>query len=430
MNLLSIYDKFKNTYFYELLRNSGIYFLFTILSGLIGFLVLPILSHYLSIKDFAIIGLFNVVFQVLTPVLGLSMNAIIGRSYHTRKDISSLIGSGIIFTILLFFLTSFICQLIPSAYYESFGLSKKLSMMAVIGALVTINSAVFFTILQLQKKAFFWGLLSISGNIINIAITFILLFFTDMTYEARIVGIVATPFIIAPVGFFLIRRNMVVIFKLSIEHFKYFLKLGTPLIIVALSGWALISLDKIFIQRLMNMDFLGIYVMASSLSGIMMQIVASFSRAWIAYSYENLANANYQLVLNTALVVFFIFIIIGFLISTIGIYIFKLLIDSKFYPSLPIVPILVGGIAIRALYMLLAPFILHKEQTHISAIIVFICVFTNATLNYCLIPSMGLYGAALASLIAYFIMGLLPLVYVLKKYNLSLPLRNTINLSQ
>jgi len=405
---------------HSLVRNSGIFFSFSLISSLTGFFVQPILSHYLSPQDFGVIGIFVVALTLFTPIIGLSANSIIARSYNTRDDVSYLIGSSIIFSFGIFIFTIVIAILLPASSYESIGISRGLIILAIIGALASIINATFLTVLQLEKKAVYWGVSTLAGLFFNILLTFGLLFLTPLTYEARIIGLVGAPYISSIIGYFFLKKSIPIKFAINKNHYKYFLKLGIPLIISALSGWGILSLDKLFIKYLLSIELVGIYYMASTLSSPMFTIITSFSRAWIAFAYNNIANGHNQKVFNVAVLGFLFFILIALLISTLGVFIYKFIISKVFYHSLSLIPIMVFGLSLRGIFTLLNPFILHKEKTNISALIVFISLVVNVILNYLFINIFGMIGAAIASFFAYLVMGLLPLFYVIKSYKLKI----------
>lgn len=404
---------------HELVKNSGIYLGFSLIIGLISFFVLPVLSHYFSKEDVGIIGMFNVIYLLMTPVLGLSMNSIIARSFFTRKDISSLIGNGVVFSTISFLLFLIIILLLPQSVFLYFEIPKFVVIIALAASYGAINTAVFSTLLQMQRKAYKWGIIAISGLLINIGLTFIILFSSDLTYESRIIGVVFSTIISSVIGFLLVNSSLKISFKYNPEHYKYFFKLGTPLIVVALSAWGIISIDKILIQSIISIEIVGVYVMANSLSSIMNQLITAFSRAWAPFAYKYLAENKHISLFKITMLVFLVFVIIAIVISTVGIYFFKLLIDEKFYESLTIVPILISSYTFSGLYKLIAPYALHIEKTLLISKITFAGLLINLILNYFLIKEIGIAGAAYASLLAYALMSVLLLIFMMKEYKLN-----------
>lgn len=384
--------------------------------NVISFFILPVLSHLLSPEDFGIIGMFTLTTQLFTPIVGLSMNSIIGRCYYTRNDMPSLIGSSIIFIIAMFFGIFLLLLISPDFFSSIIGIDKPIVIVALVASLFAIFNATFLTIIQLQKKPVYWGIITLIGLLLNIGVTFLLIFTLNLTYQARIVGITVASLVQVLVGYYFITKNTLVHFRINKKHFMYFIKLGVPLIIVALSGWGLLSLDKILLQYFTNLQIVGFYVMASTLSSIIYQFINSITMAWTPFAYESLAKNVFQSLYNNSLIIFIFFILGSIILSTLGVYIFKFIIAEKFYISLNLIPIISAGIAISGLTSLLMPYILHAEDTKLLSLFTLISFLVAVGLNIILIKRMGMYGAALGTLAGHALRAIMMLLYVNKKF--------------
>ena len=70
-----------------LARSSGVYGVSTILNRAIPFLLLPVLTRYLSPEDFGKVALFTVAVNLMLPFVGFTTDSAIGRQYFERDRI-------------------------------------------------------------------------------------------------------------------------------------------------------------------------------------------------------------------------------------------------------------------------------------------------------------------------------------------------------
>ncbi len=390
---------------HPLFKHSGVYLSFSVLAAAISFFILPVLSNFLSVEDVGVIGLFMIILQLLTPLLGLQSNAIIGRSYYVRDDIDTLIPSTVILSAIFLVIFTIICFAVPEEIYKKFSFDRGLMFAALTVAFAAINGAVFTKILQLQKKPLLWGIVTTSSLICSITITFLLLLTTDLTVWARVLGIASGNYITFFLGWYVVSKDLKLRFIFSPEHFRYFFKLGSPLIIVAFAGWGILSLDRLFLENFIGIDAVGIYVMGFSIASVIRLSIMAFSRAWAPYAYENLANSNYKVLFKTSIFVFIFFVCFGLIYCIAGIPLLKLIVDEKFTASFSVVPWIVFGMVLGGLYTLFSPYILHTGKTYVSSVIMVAGISINALLNYFLIQKMGVTGAAVASICAFGLMG-------------------------
>jgi O-antigen/teichoic acid export membrane protein len=384
-----------------LVKNSGIYLLFALISGLINFLVLPILSHLLTVEDIGILGIFSIINQLLTPIIGLSMNAIIAKSYYSRDDINSLVGSSQIFSCLIFCIILLIALMLPSGFTERWGINQYTLVSTCVIAFIGINNAVLLAIFQLEKKPFYWGISIMSSLIINLSVTFFILFNVQMNYWARIFGFLISSITTLLLNLYFTNKLLLIQYSLNISHFRYFVRLGSPLIIVAICNWGLYALDRIFIQSFIGIQAVGYYTMAFALASPLKIISESFSRAWLPHAYLHIKEKQQRKLFHQSILIFGAFVCMGLILATVGKSVLSYLIDEKFSFSFQIMPILVAGFVINIASKLFTPFILIAEKTNLLSLISLAAFAVNAIGNYFLIPYAGIFGAAFATLISF-----------------------------
>jgi O-antigen/teichoic acid export membrane protein len=399
---------------HDLVHSGSLYFGSTLISSLIGFLVLPTMSYFLTVNDIGVIGIFMILTNLLTPVVGLSMNTIIAKSYYSQIDKNTLIGSSQIFSLLIFFFIFFIALNLPEFFFQQIGVNRLVLLSVCLVSFLGINNAVMMTIYQLEKLPLYWCVASLSSLMVNVAVTFLFLFFVETNYWARIFGYIFSSFFLVIINILLTTKILVPKYTLDLQHYMYFLRLGAPLIVFACGVWGIFFLDRLFIQFFLGIKAVGFYTMAFALASPMKILSESFSRAWLPYAYEFIEKGQDRILLRKSFIIFIVFCIIGLLITILGYFCFPHLVDRKFLPSLNIVPILIAGFTLNISTKLLTPHLLHSEKVKVLASITFTAVIINIVLNYLLIEPFGIIGAALSTMISLFTMSLMVFVAVFK----------------
>ena len=126
----------------NLLKGIFIYSFGQVLSKIITFCLLPLLTSYLTAEDYGLIGASSLMAQCLTGFFGLGMGVVIGRYYWTAIDLKE--KHGIIWTVFL---------------------------------LLVANALLFFTICFAFNRFFTWA---VFGQDIYIDIFFLTLFATAL----------------------------------------------------------------------------------------------------------------------------------------------------------------------------------------------------------------------------------------------------------
>lgn len=399
-----------------MIKNYLIYGFFSLLSAGIGFVMTPILSHYLTKEDFGKIGLFLMATQFFTPVLGLSMNSIISKSFYTRDDLDSLLGSSVLLISLVTVLIYLILNIIPEHIFGIFGYSTNLLLLSVVASFFMINSSTFLTVIQMEERAAKWGLASISGTLSIVFVTFFLILNYEMGFMARIYGVLISSLIITVTSYSFIRSRLALTYRVNIDHFKYFIRIGSSLILVALGGWAMNSVDRFIIQDIVGIEAMGLYVFAVTLSSPSMLLQTIHARVWAPRAYKFLSRDNHVKVFNELILSFLGYIVIGVLVSVVGVYIYKIVVDENFYDAFPLIPWLIAGIVVQGFRNLSLPFIMHAGHTSVIAYASIIGVIIITTMNYLLIPILGLNGAAISFVSTQIFLSLFYLFYINKLY--------------
>lgn len=190
------------------------------------------------------------------------------------------------------------------------------------------------------------------------------------------------------------------------KMFKY----AMPLVWVGFAGIINETLDRSLLKWLLpgnlieNQSALGEYGACYKLAMLLSLFTQAFRYAAEPFFFKN-ADKSDELQTNARITKYFaIFNLFGFLGITLYIDIVKYFIGKAYWNGLGVVPILLLANFCLGLYYNVSVWYRLKDKTRIGAAIAFVGAFITVVLNIWLIPILGYWGSAWATLICYFTM--------------------------
>lgn len=392
----------------KLVVNSFFYTIGEIIPKILSFILLPVLTRYLSPAEYAISNYTSTIMGFLLVLSVLSLNTFLLRNYYkTSSDIErkKLIGSIFILTIVVnLFFSAISFAIFPAAiklfkinipFYPYFFLA------IIINALdgVTIIPMVLY---RVREQAKIFVTINASKTFFQLIITYILLRY----YNWGLVSVYISRLSIALIySFFFIRIvSKASIFKFNLSQVKSALRFSFPLLPGALSYLLITSFDRIILERNVSLTELGIYSTAATLALTLNIIVQGLYRSFEQKIFQQHGQQEYKkLVLNLGNLFFFMVIAGGILISCFCKEFFLLFTSHKYveaYKSVPyqVVPVVIAGINVFLSTILVAD----NKQIYITKGTIMSLVI-SVLIALILIPAFKVYGAIISSIVAFLI---------------------------
>ncbi|WP_421716479.1 lipopolysaccharide biosynthesis protein [Arcobacter arenosus] len=393
-----------------LFKNALIYTLTDVINKAIPFLLLPILTHYLSPADYGIVALYAAFIAILSVFIFVNMDNALNIAFY-KISFSELriynanvimIALGISISIAIIILTFYgqIYKLVPlQMFWLLFGVGV-VFMQFIIG----INLVLW----QAEQKALPYGLFQIAQTILNLSLILFLVILSDLTWKGQIIGQGLAIFIFAIIAFYLLLKRKYLKFDMNAEDMKDALKFGIPLIPLSLAGWFRTGVDRFFLMNFIGASATGLYVVGFQFGMIIGILSAAFNKAYNQYLYKKLQsnitdNEKQKLVYFTYL--FFITILVlALLLSLISPWIINTFLDSSYLASTEYVPWITFAFAFQSMYIMIVNYIYFIKKTKYLAYISFLAGIIHVILSYILIKENGSIGAAQASLFSFLLM--------------------------
>ncbi|MDD3591331.1 MAG: oligosaccharide flippase family protein [Sulfurovum sp.] len=405
----------------QIVKNSVIYLGSSILSKAIPFLLLPILTKYLSPEEYGKLSIFLIFISLYGVLVGMALHTNIAKNYYNvqKDELAKIIGN-IIFiliatTALYFTLTlGFWIQ-----FEELFSVPTALFLVVPFIAFMQMVNNLNTTILRNEQRAYMFGVFEVSLTVIIMAVTILCLIVLGYGWYSQVIGVFVAGLIFYVVGFIYMYKRSYIALKFDIVKIKSILNISVPLIPHGLGGLVIATSDRLFIEQMVNLESVGLYAVGYSFGMIVMLFADAFIKAWSPWFYKNLVeptdSKKVKIVKYTYIYIIGIFIL-AILISVVGEFILPYFVDERYHSANEFILWVAIGYAVQGVYKIFFPYLVHISRTSFLATSTVVAALVNLALNYVFIDLYGAIGAAYATIGAYAMSALLVFWYQQKNY--------------
>ncbi len=402
--------------FKKLGSNIIIYGLTNGLKSLVPFIMLPILTRYLSVKDYGILSLIEVTILFLFPFISLNINSAINVEYFHlgKKRLSLYITNAFLLSLLSGVVFFFLFFTVRKDIANFLNLDETIIIWLPIFALLRVVSSVVSGIYQVSNKPLEFAIYTIFQTIIDFIFSYIFVVWYHYGYIGRLTGVYISFFLASIYGIVILYKNNYIVFRFILLFSKKILTYGAPLIPHVVGGVILALSDRYFISYFIGNEAVGLYSVAYQISSIMLLLSISVNQAWVPFFYRLLTDfkENKAVIFRYIRLLMIFYTICGLILYILSPFLYDLFIDQKFHNSKLYFPVLLVGLVFQSYYYLYTNFLFFYKKTTVLAKITFFASLVNLVLNFININIFGVIGVAYATLITYILYFLLIYIYV------------------
>lgn len=407
-----------------LIRNSFIYLGSGISSKAIPFLLLPLLTKNLSPQEYGILSIFMIFISIYGAFIGMGLNANISKNfYRVSKDVLAQIVGNLLFVLMTTLAIYFMLTLgLYSQFDTIFSIPTKFLLIVPFIAFMQMVNNLNITILRNEQRAYMFGVFEVSLTAVIMSVTILSLVVLGFGWYSQVVGIFVAGVIFSIAGFIYMHKRGYISLVFDKEKIKSILNISIPLIPHILGGLVIAASDRLFIEQMVSLEAVGLYAVGYSFGMIVMLFTDSFIKAWSPWFYKSMANPTdskkAKIVKYTYLFIIGLFVLTG-IISVAAKFILPYFVDEKFYGASEFIFWVALGYALRGVYQIFFPYLVHINCTSFLAVSTVVAAVVNLALNYLLIDMYGAIGAAYATVGAFAVSA--SLVFWYQKRNFYMP---------
>lgn len=390
------------------LKNAGIYAVSDILNKMVPFVLLPILTRYLTPSDYGLIAIFSVFTSILGVFISLEMHSAILVKYFklSRDKLKIFIANVLIIVAVTTVVVLLVILIFGNHISESLDLPTEWLIIGVFVTLLTFFTTINLILWQSEHKPLALGIYQITQTIFNLALSIILVVGFSMGWEGRLIAASAAVIIFGSISFTLLFKRNYVDLKIDKSYIKEALNFGLPLLPHALSTWVRSGIDRIFLTIIVSTSATGLYTVGFQIASVILIIVVAFNKAYTPFLYEKLKDItekNKKELVKYSYLYFIILLVISAVLILIAPYIVEIFVGEEFGKSQDYISWFAFGFAFYGMYSVVANYILFTQKTIYLSYITFIIGLAHVCLSYVLITYNGTIGAAQAFAIITFL---------------------------
>ena len=381
--------------------------LFNILSVVllngISFLTAPLFSRLLGDSGFGVFKIYNIWASVVAILFtlqtqGTLVNARVEYSLEDQKKYHSSVMS---LSVLAFgCCTAVVCLFMGPV-------SRFLKLEPVLIGLMLLQAFGTFCVNFLNTRntyEFRAGKnmalsLTVTLTTLILSVLFILQLPQETRYMGRITAVAGTYGVIGiPICLMILRRGKVFYDR---EYWKFCIVLAIPAVFHNLSDLILGQSDQVMLQHMTNTATVGHYGYAWNFCNILFVIFGALNRTWCPFFFDEMKEGKRDAMLAKTRNFLELFTVLacGFILLAPEVY--HVYADRSFWASTGVIPLFIVSYYINFLCTFPVNFEYYHKKTKVVAIVTISCSLLNVALNYFLIRSLGMVGAALATAISH-----------------------------
>lgn len=406
----------------NLFKQTAIYGLATVVPRMFSFFLVPLYTELLPKAEY---GQVNIIFAYLiffNVILAYGMETSFFRFYNTEDDKKTVVETStvsIFWTTLLFLAVALLFRTSVSEFLDlDVQYITYVIWILALDALVIIP----FSKLRARQKPMFYAAIKIGNVAVNLGLNLFFLiylpeiarenpdsFISSLYFEDFQVGYIFVSNIVASLLTLLILlpNYLHVKWHFDFQLWKKMMRYGFPIMIAGIAFAINDQFDKILLKYLLPPataeEQVGIYSACYKLGLFMVLFRTAYTLGIEPFFFSHASNENAS---QTYATITKYFVIFGSLM-TLGVIVFadvlKLIMirDSSFWDAMGVVPLIILANFFLGIYTNLSVWYKLTNQTHIGAYISIVGAIITLALNYLLIPSIGYYGSAIATIAAY-----------------------------
>ncbi|OBW94398.1 oligosaccharide flippase family protein [Gallibacterium salpingitidis] len=390
----------------KLLKNTLIYSIGSFGSKILSFLLLPLFSLYLSTVEMGQYDLILTFTMLVTPVITLQLSDAIYRwliSDDKEADSEAKVISSALMMFLIASVIILVIAVVVSHFYPQPYLTETLVLLLV--------SSLFYILQQALRglgltQQFAWSGILYSFLLLVLSVGALWLF-ADKLFAVLAGMILANLLVILIILFRWQLYRYLSWAAIDRQLLKPMLSYSLPLVPNAVSWWLMTMANKYIIFHQINTAANGIYAVSSRLPSILMIVFSLFLLAWQDVILKN-ESADYREVTTETFnqLAKFMFSI-GLIFISVSEPLIHYLFAKQFYVAWQYMPLLVLATIFTSFCAFLGTAYQQKKNTLKILTTTLLGAVINIVISFFLMAKIGLFAAALGTLVSFIIVFLI-----------------------
>lgn len=391
----------------KLLKNSFLYILSDVLNKAIPFLMLPVLTRYLTPEDYGIISVFTVLVSVFAVFTGLSIHGAINVNFFKmQKDkLKEFIGNCLIILHISTLIVFIVVYLFHPFIIERLAIETEWLIVAVVLAFAQFLTTINLLLWMAEQRPKPYGLYQISQTFTLASLSLVFVVGFGMNWEGQLLATTIATLLFSIISFMFIIKRGYLIFQPNKKYINDALKFGIPLIPHALGSWVKTGADRVVLMSILGASATGIYTVGYQIGMLVGVMVTAFNKAWSPYMYRVLSNKptkeDKRKIIRFTYLYFVGVLLFAFCFAYAAEFFIPYFLGEKFIASSEFIIYFTIAFAFQGMYFMVTNYIFYVTKTHLLAYVTLSTAILHLGLLYFFVNINGAIGAAQASMLSF-----------------------------
>jgi O-antigen/teichoic acid export membrane protein len=390
----------------KLVQSTSLFFAGGILNKAVPFLLMPVLTRYLSAADYGVLGVFQVLVGFASPLMHLNLRGAINRFYFDRDEIDfpRFVGNCIYLITVATVVVSLLLWVLAGPIGRIANYPPEWLWAVVAMGYGTALTMIILGIWQVRQQAGPFITFQFLQTLTNFALSIWLVVGLHQSWQGRITGQVFTLLAFGCLAVLVLDLRRWVSARPSFSYMRRALAFGAPLIPHALGAVTVALINRIFLAHYKGLDAAGIYTVSFQIALVLQLMADSFNRAWVPWFFGKLQEHRASMLRKIVIGTYAyngVIILLALLAGLVAPWFLSFFVGPEFAPAGKYVLLLAMGFAFDGMYKMVTTYIFYTKRTYLLAFITLPVAVVNIGLNFLLVPRWGLLGAAWATMLSY-----------------------------
>lgn len=368
----------------------------------VAFFTVPVFTRLLPIQDFGIVNTYTAWVWILSLFMSLALYMSVRSAfvdYPNSVDqfsyvvINFMLIWGLLLGGVVSIFSLFFCN--KTTFY--------LTALCSIQALCESIFSTFSVLLMMKYKFRLRSLLLVVPQLFSVILSILIIcLLSDQKYFGKIIGTVISSGILALFSIYYIYKNSIKCF--SYEYLKYGLKISVPLVFHFLALTVLSQSDRVMISQIRNVSETAIYSLVYNFGMISIAVTTALEGVYVPVFTKKMKACEFYYINELSSLYVKVICVLMSLIILASPEAIRMLAPSEYYEGIKIVPHIVLSNYLIYIYTFYVNVEHYYKNTVRISINTIVAATLNLLLNFYFIKEFGYLGAAITSLIAYYIL--------------------------
>lgn len=370
-------------------------------AGATPFLLLPVLTQYLTPAQFGEVTSFLMFVALLGNFASLSAHGFVSVRYFKleTRQLAMLVGTSSGVLVLSHTLALVLTWLLYPLLARVLDLSLPQSLLAVLAAFFMNLYLVSLALFQSsgQPMRYLQARLIQGGLELGLGIGLVVWVLSDaVARTASYTFALATS---ASFGIWLCFRRGLFTPNFELSQAKSLLVFGLPLLPHIVAGTSIVYVDRLVVSSLLGTEQLGLYMVSMQIGMVMIAITEPLNKALAPWLFEQLSKNNAlirRMIVCRTYQLFLVLTLVGFIVALASYLLFSHIISPGYESARGLIPWMVGGFMMQGLYTSVVNYLFYAERTGWLSAVSASAAVLGGGVSWLMVTHYGIQGAAMS----------------------------------